>query len=102
MEIGQGRTSVNDWQNYRENGIYVDIDTSHCRFSDTPHYLTTLEGSSTHWIADGVSSIYTPSPTRFRIYLMWTSPDVPMAYQPLRRDFAIQNGWYVKWTGILT
>ena len=43
MVVGQGVTDPNDWVNYHSSGIYVDVNTSACGFTQTPHYLVTLE-----------------------------------------------------------
>lgn len=98
--IKQGQTNVTDW---KENvigggGIYVEIDTSFAEFNDTPHYIATLEGNTHHWDASGINAIYNSSKNRFRIYLKW----IYKQEEELTVAKAIEYGWYVKWTGIIT
>lgn len=50
-------------------GIYVNVDTSHCEFSSTPKYFTSLSGTAHHWTITGVDAIYNASPTGFTIFL---------------------------------
>lgn len=101
FQISQGQTSPNDWKDYSSLGIYVDVDTSACGFTQTPHYLVTIEGSSHHWCVNGVNAIYQPSPTGFRVYLRWTDDDGHYGnYNPLRASFAKGKNWYLRWTAI--
>jgi len=67
MNIAQGKTTVNNWQNYNPNtpnpevantglgGIYVDIDTRKCNFKETPHYIVSVESGKKggHWLLNG-------------------------------------------------
>lgn len=112
MIVGQGVTTPNAWQNYQNAGIFVDVNTSACGFQTTPHYLVTLESinnSGYHWAISGTPAIYNPTPTGFRVYLRWTDhpteePTIGgLNYpNPLRRTAAINRGWVIRWTGIVT
>ncbi len=103
IQIAQGITSANDWVDYHQRGIYVDVDTSQANFTSTPHYIVSLEGDGYHWCANGTTSIYEPTPTGFRVYLRWTDDKGHYNHHnPLRADFAKQKNWHLKWTGILT
>jgi len=63
-----GRTT-SKWINYSGSGIYMDVDISRCGFARVPTITSSIEGSSSHWMATGTASIYHASPTKFRIYL---------------------------------
>ena len=76
MVVGQGVTDPNDWVDYGNLGIYVDVNTSACGFTQTPHYLVTLESITnrgSHWYVSGVPSVYNVTPTGFRVYIRWTA-----------------------------
>jgi hypothetical protein len=49
--ICHGSTQPEDWVQHptRANQIYVDVDTSACRFAETPVYVSSLVGESHHW-----------------------------------------------------
>ena len=101
LQIGQGKTSPSDWENYDTRGIVVTVDTSASGFKETPHYIVTLEGDSYHWCANGVNAIYHPSPTEFTIYLRWTDDDGHYGFHnPLRKDFAQSKNWHLKWIAV--
>ena len=99
FQISQGVTSSNDWVNYSNNGIYVDVDISACGFTKTPHYIATLEGNSRHWGVNGASSIYSPTPNGFRIYIRGNDDNYGQL-NPLRIDTAQQYNWHIKWSAI--
>lgn len=113
MVVGQGLSDPNDWNDYFQFGIYIDVNTSACGFTRTPHYLVTLEtlgasiGAMAH--ASGVPSIYNATPTGFRVYVRWTDhpTDAPtiggsMIPNPLRAVFARDQNWVIRWTAIAT
>ncbi len=106
MVVGQGVSDTN-WQDYFGEGIFIDVNTSQCGFTTTPHYLVTLENGSSRWQVSGVPSVYNTSPNGFRVYLRWTdSPtDSPTIGQnqdpnPLTPGTAAGYGWVVRWTAI--
>jgi hypothetical protein len=68
-----GRTSPSDWVKYSGEGIYVDVDMSKCGFSSTPVIVSSLHGKSSHWVSTGSSELYSPSETKFRIYIHTTA-----------------------------
>jgi hypothetical protein len=94
--IGRGSTPAGNtaWQQYGEEGIFVDVDTSSAGFNTTPLYITSLGGISNHWGSIGATSIYTPTPTGFRIYLRWA---VGGSITPA---FANQYGWHINWIAV--
>lgn len=77
-----------NWKSY--NGyIMTDIDTSSCGFTTTPKYFTTISGDSNHWSTTGATSIYSASPTGFRVYI-WKSGGVSTSY-------ASGKNWRINW-----
>jgi secreted trypsin-like serine protease len=85
-----GRTSpdTTPWIAYEGGGgIYADVDTSACGETRTPTYLTSLGGTSRHWATTGVTSIYSPTPTGFRVYIRTTETVAD----------ARRNKWHVNW-----
>jgi hypothetical protein len=94
---GSGSTTPGstNWQPYPGNtGIYLDVDTSVGKFTTTPKYFTSLGGNSSHWATTGVTSIYTPSPTGFRVYVRWSDGS---ALTPAQAN-SLQ--WHVSWLGV--
>jgi hypothetical protein len=94
---GSGSTTPGstNWQPYPGNtGIYLDVDTSAGKFTTTPKYFTSLGGESSHWATTGVTSVYTPSPAGFRVYVRWWdgSPLTPAEANSLQ--------WHVNWLGV--
>ncbi|WP_420571681.1 T9SS type A sorting domain-containing protein [Kordia sp.] len=114
MVVAQGVTTPNDWVDYNGGvgGIYVDVNTSACGFTQTPHYLVTLESTTNsgyHWYINGVPSIYLATPNGFRVYLRWADhpSDNPTIGglnfpNPLRASTARNRNWVIRWTAIST
>ena len=101
--IGRGSTPVGNtaWQPYflgggltAGEGIFVDVDTSSAGFKTTPMYITSLGGTGYHWGTTGATSIYTPTPTGFRVYIRF--PDG----SSLTPAFANQYGWHINWIAV--
>jgi hypothetical protein len=85
-----GRTSATNtpWVSYNGgSGLYVDVDTSACGETRSATYITSLGGTSRHWATTGVTSIYSPTSTGFRVYIKTT--ETP--------EQARANGWHVNW-----
>ena len=59
---------VTEFQAYGNN-VYVDVDMTGCGFAKIPNVVVSVEGSSSHWLAQGTSSVYNTTPTSFRVYL---------------------------------
>jgi hypothetical protein len=94
---GSGSTTpgATNWQPYPGNtGIYLDVDTRAGKFTTTPKYFTSLGGASSHWATTGVTSIYTPSPTGFRVYVRWSDGSTLTPAQ------ANSLQWHVNWLGV--
>jgi len=89
-----GKTSA-DWQSWKmfgSTGLYLDIDTSKCKFTATPNYVANVVGDKKHWQMSGVNSIYSASKDAFRMYL-WH----PTLYSTNLKSIAIQYNWNVNW-----
>ena len=92
---GQTAPATTMWQDYPNGtGVFVDVDTRSGNFSSTPVYLASLGGKSHHWATTGGSSIYSASPTGFRIYVRWADG------KPMSKDDAYAHGWFINWMGI--
>ncbi|MEU1516066.1 hypothetical protein ABZ490_28690 [Streptomyces sp. NPDC005811] len=82
------------WQNYNNAGIFIDVDTSTAGFTGNPTYVISLGGDGTHWSAVGASAVYSPTRTRFRVYLQWKDTRV------LTPAHAAQYNFHINWIGI--
>ena len=90
-----GRTTpaTTNWKAYGSDAIYVNVDTTAAVFTETPHYFVSLGGSANQFSAQGISAIYSPTSTGFRIYLKANGIALTPAY-------AKSRGWYVQWLGV--
>jgi len=96
--IAKGSTPVGNtaWQQYPDGeGVFVDVDTSSAGFKTTPIYITSLGGRLAHWSTTGATSIYTPTPTGFRVYVRWSTGG------PLTPAEANYNQWHINWIAVL-
>ncbi|GGA24194.1 hypothetical protein CYANOKiyG1_39730 [Okeania sp. KiyG1] len=87
-----GRTS---WVVYPPNSIYVDINTRKAGFSETPLYFTSIGGDHSHFMTQGATSIYRPSPTGFRVYIY--KGELKFSLTP---DKANSLLWHINWMAI--
>ena len=94
MGSGSTITAATSWQSYGNTGIYIDIDTSGCEFTTTPRYFTSIGGTGGHWSTTGATSIYNPTPTKFRVYVRWANG------APLTPAAANSRKWYINWFAI--
>jgi len=104
LQIAQGETSPHPIA-----GFYIDVDTSNCEFSATPHYLVSMEGDGWQWHLNGLNCLYNVSQSGFRVYLRWTDepssvipPGSTNEPNPLRVSTANVKNWALKWTAIQT
>ncbi|MEU6721927.1 hypothetical protein ABZ897_61730 [Nonomuraea sp. NPDC046802] len=93
--IAAGQTTPGQgWQAYGANGIFIDVDTTAGRFTGAPHYVTSVGGTGgNHWNLVGPSAVYTPTATKFRVYVQWKDGSA------LTPATAQQYGWYITWIG---
>jgi len=92
---GSTTPGATDWKQFGSNGLYVDVDTSSGGFAQTPIYITSLGGSGGHWATTGVTSIYSETPTGFRVYVRFSSGAT------ITPEFANLHKWHVQWLGII-
>ncbi|CAF1327400.1 unnamed protein product [Rotaria sordida] len=81
----------------RSDTIRMNIDTSSCRFANTPMYFTSISGIAGHYLLAGGNAIYEPTPNGFTINVHSTnneSADTLMAW-------SAQYQWNVNWFGYL-
>jgi hypothetical protein len=101
VQIASGATPLSStaWQSYSDGqggeGIFVDVNTSSGGFTTTPIYTTSLGGLGYQWLTAGATSIYTPTPTGFRVYVQWSTGG-----GGLTPTFANNNGWHINWIGV--
>ena len=95
IEGGSTPAGNTNWQQYEGGkGVYLDVDTSAAGFNNTPVYITSIAGSSSHWATTGATSIYSPTPTGFRVYVRWVDNS------PLTPAQANSLGWVINWVGV--
>ncbi|CAF1440542.1 unnamed protein product, partial [Didymodactylos carnosus] len=92
--------STSDWKEFKEEvGIYIDVDTTPCNFQDTPMYFTSIAGKLYHWKVSGVTAIYDPKPTGFRIYLA-PVPNIFGGTSAGLLNYALKHKWQINWMGV--
>ncbi|SFT72240.1 hypothetical protein SAMN04487904_106227 [Actinopolyspora lacussalsi subsp. righensis] len=95
IRIASGATSGSGWETHG-NGVKLDVNTSDGNFTNTPVYTISVGGGGGNmWeLSGGTSAVYDPTPTGFRVYLLWRTGG------PLTAQEANDYGWYVNWIGI--
>ncbi|WP_257448301.1 GON domain-containing protein [Archangium lipolyticum] len=85
-----GRTTQGstNWQQYLSDTLYVDVSTSGCAATGEP--VTSIGGTSEQWGLMGATSIYSPTPTGFRIYVRYPGSN-------LTPSLANERGWHLNW-----
>jgi hypothetical protein len=75
LRMCTGKTTAAVWSFYEvyidgtRCGAYIDIDTSACGFTAAYNYFPTLLSAPSIWTTVGVTSIYSPTATGFRLYV---------------------------------
>ena len=91
-----GISSYTQWTYYNTIGIYMQINTRNCSFNITPFYYTSITGNGLQYDLTGSDSIYSRSPSGFRIYcrsnIGWTGTQL--------MNFSQSEKWDVIWVGI--
>jgi len=98
-KLCNGNVHAAKFQLYRggETGLEFYVDTSHCRFTSTPVYLTSLTGNGAHWHVVGISSLYEMTATGFKIYLGYMNSTIS---KQTMLEMSIDNKWTFEWIGI--
>jgi hypothetical protein len=93
-----GQTTTDMWQVYvpqptYDFGIHTStIDTSHCGFTDTPVYVTTIGGTQHTADTTGGSAVYSSTKSGFRVFLHDARQN-----KSATLERAQEEGWYVMW-----
>lgn len=95
IAAGQTVPGSTDWKQYEKDNksIMVDVDTSSGGFKNTPLYFTSIGGREDQWQTIGVTSIYDPTPTGFRVY-------VQRMDDKMKPEDANWHQWHINWIGI--
>jgi len=102
-QVGTGAGSIcggttshstwNTWDMFGSTGLYVDVDTSKCAFTEArPRYVASVVGDTAHWQLTGVNSIYSATNSGFRVY-MWH----PVLRGKFMQYFAQRYNWKLSW-----
>lgn len=92
-----GTTAANAWKPYgdpeKSCQIQVDVDTSACKFSGVPKYVSALVGNTNHWTTTGGSAPYVPTAKGFQIF-------VHAGATCVTPKNAQDNGWHIEWIAV--
>ena len=91
---GSTNSDGTGWENHYAFAVTIPIDTSECSFSSTPMYFTSLVGAGSHYDTTGATSIYSPTPTDFRVYVKDPQGD------EITPAFADEMDWHIEWCGV--
>jgi hypothetical protein len=69
QKAGVTKPGKSGWKQFAKDTVYVDVDTTGCKYTDTPSVVTALHGARDHWRTQGVHSIYRATKTGFRVYV---------------------------------
>jgi len=96
-----GEVDAASWKYAGANTIYIDVDTSKCRFNGQPYYFTTLYADGEHKTTYTVQNIVNPDktpnemhPRKFRVYLRNSNND-----NRLTLNFVKSKHSSLKWCG---
>lgn len=86
-----GVTDSDSWKPYNDQ-IVIDIDTTSCKFTGSPRYLTSLSGDSNHWSTTGATSIYSETANGFRVYINKEGG--------VSTSYASARNWRINWVAV--
>merc|ERR1711964_63698 len=72
----------------------MGIDISHCGFATAPRVFTSMTGGSSHWQTRGITSIYSLTNTKFRVYIEYYGSS------KLATGLASTNKWELDWIAV--
>jgi hypothetical protein len=84
-----------NWVQSGTDRLFVDINTSACGRTAAPKYFPSLKGVSGPELTRGISSVYSPTPTGFRVYVEFVQSPSPI---PITPAFANSLQWHVGWS----
>ena len=73
--------------------MFVDVDMTKCGFAKIPNVVTSVEGTSHHWMVLGAASVYNTTTTGFRVYLN----NVNAGLDKSQLD---DNLWNIEWVAV--
>ena len=93
---GQTPRGATKWAYYNQDHItlVVEVDTSAAKFSSTPVYIASLGGDSGHWEASGAASSYTPTSSKFNVYISFVD------HRRIEIEAIKKLNWYINWIGM--
>jgi hypothetical protein len=98
-KIAAGNTTgidgTTNWHVHDTHSIYVEVDTSAAGFTTTPVYVTSIGGGKEHWKTTGGSSVYSATPTSFRVFLRWER--ISDTKEALTPEIAKKEKWHINW-----
>ena len=103
LRVVVGSTKANNtrWKQYVRtdgvvdpNAIYVEVDTSAARFSDTPRYFVSISGGSGLYKTTGLGGVNSANLKGFSVYLTFAG-----AINPKKAN---EYGWTVNWIAVGT
>jgi hypothetical protein len=94
---GSTTAGSTNWVQAPNGRIYVDVNTAACGVFFTPRYFTSLKGALMTHLMNGVTTVYSPTATGFRIYLQWGLAANPAALTP---GLANSWQWHVGWSAV--
>ena len=74
-----------------KNALFIDVNTEKSGYYRTPNYVTSMHGGRDHWKTQGVHSVYEPSRTGFRIFVVFPADITGME--------AESHKWQIAWVG---
>ncbi len=91
--VGETSEAATGWMTYDSSTVYIDVNTSACGFTGTPTpmYQTSLGATSASWSTRGITSIYSPTNTGFRVYAQKSGLTVALAQS---------RGYFVMWKAV--
>jgi len=95
IKVCAGTTSrgMSNWKSNSNGHVSIDVDIKHCGFIRIPTITTTIEGSSSHWLARGTSSIYNADKSSFWMHIKQTESGITP-------EKAKSYNWNVDWIAV--
>lgn len=78
------------WKQFGSHSLFMDVDTSAAKFKTVPHYVAALDGFHSHWRTVGSHSLYHPTTSGFRVFILYELSTVTP-------QDAAKWGWAVNW-----
>jgi hypothetical protein len=79
---------------YGYDGLYVDIHTGSCKFTNTPQYVSSIVGDKDHWQSTGTNTVLKSTMTSFRVIILHPSLRGSELLSAAQRYH-----WQISWVG---